>query len=458
MDRLKTNKVNGTRGSIPIVSIVGLPNVGKSTLFNRLLGQRRAIVHETPGVTRDRNAIETAWRGIRFFLVDMGGIMPPDEGELDKVVARQVGLAVSESDLILFLVDAREPVAPADGDIAAMLRREGCPVILVANKVERAEDRSAYHALSEIGLGEPFPISAQQGINCGDLLDLIVERLPRREGAGSQWDEAVRVAVVGRPNAGKSSLINAVLGEERLVVHHEGGTTRDSIDTRIHFEGQPVILVDTAGLRRKSRVGKNVEYYANVRVVQSIERANVVVLLVDCTEGVVRQDLNILSLVEKRGRGIVLSFSKWDLTDTDPSAQLEAVDSLPPLISHIPIQFTSSLTGEGLAALLRKVLEVGRKWNGRVGTPRLNNLLREAVGRRSPPSFASKPVRLFYISQVKTSPPEYVVVTSSPKGIRDGYRRYLTNFFRKRLDLEGIPIRMRFRQRKHERRSGDLKV
>jgi GTP-binding protein len=433
---------------MPFVSIVGLPNVGKSTLFNRLIGRRKAIVHKTPGVTRDRNVAEAEWRGLRFYLVDTGGMMAPDARELDREVERQVRTAIRDSDLILFLVDGRSGVSPVEGEIARLLRREGCRLLLVANKVERTVDYSAFHAYSALGLGEPFPVSAMRGFHCGDLLDRIVEMVPVSTGPEPGGEGAIRAAVVGRPNAGKSSLINRILGEERLVVHAEAGTTRDSIDTFIDYGDRRIVLVDTAGLRRKSRIEEDIEYYANVRVIRSIERADVVVVLVDGTEGIVRQDLNILSLVERRGRGMVLAFSKWDLVGGDRRAYGDAVREEISFLEHLPMVFTSAVTGKGLDGLLDTVLRVGDSWRQRVPTPRLNRLLEEAVARRPPPAFGTKTVNLLYISQTGTAPPEFAIVSNAPRGIKEGYRRYLVNFLRERLDLEGVPLRIRFRERR----------
>jgi GTP-binding protein len=437
---------------LPVVSIIGLPNVGKSTLFNRLIGQRRAIVHKTPGVTRDRNMAEAEWGGTRFFLVDTGGLMAPDSGELEKEVENQVHRAISDSDLILFLVDGKGESSPINQDIADMLRRKRCPVILVANKVERPEDYSTFHEHSALGLGEPFPISALRGINCGDLLDSVIHSLPKVGPGSAVPREVIRLAVVGRPNAGKSSLINYILGEERMVVHHEAGTTRDSIDSWIEFQDQRMVLIDTAGLRRKSRIEEDLEYYANVRVIRSIDRADIVILLIDAGEGVVRQDHNILSLVERKGKGTVVTFSKWDLVGGDTALFRDAIYEENPHFSQVPISFTSSVTGEGVQELLATALKVGRSCRERHRTPLLNRLLKEAVARRSPPSADARPVNLLYMSQIKSSPPEFVIITNNTRGVKDEYRKYLVNYFRDRLDLGGVPIRIKFRERKHESR------
>jgi GTP-binding protein len=432
----------------PLVSIVGLPNVGKSTLFNRLIGQRRAIVHKTPGVTRDTNVAETDWNGIHFFIADTGGLMPPDGGELEKEVEDQVRQAIADSDLILFLVDGRSGVSPVDYDIADILRKEDCRVLLVANKVEKAVDQSSYHAHNALGLGEPFPISAMRGVNCGDLLDEIVKLLPDQSVHEDSEPESIRIAIVGRPNAGKSSLINRILGEDRLVVFHEGGTTRDSIDTNIEYRDQRMVLIDTAGLRRKSKITDDLEYYSNVRVIRSIERADVVVLLVDSVEGIVRQDTSILSLIEDRGKGMVLSLSKWDLNETLKEEYRDEIREEIPQFAHVPITFTSAVTGEGVWTTLDEALSVGALWKKRTPTPLLNQLLRKAVDRRSPPSSGKKPLRLFYISQVGTSPPTFVLFTSSLRGVKSSYQRYLANFFRDKLELNGVPIRIMYRERK----------
>ncbi len=438
---------------LPFVSIIGVPNVGKSTLFNRLVGQRKAIVHKTPGVTRDRNIAETDWNGRRFFLVDTGGMTPPGSGELEREVEMQVRQAIEESDLILFLVDGRGEVLPVEYDIANMLRREESKVVLVANKVERPDDNSSYHAYSAIGLGEPFPVSAQRGMNCGDLLDAVIESLPASAQEERLRSAEVKVAVIGRPNAGKSSLINRVLGVERLVVHHEAGTTRDSIDTRIEYNGSPVLLIDTAGLRRKSRIEDNLEYYANVRVIRSIERADVVVLLVDGPQGIVRQDVNILSLAERRGKGMIISFSKWDLVGGRKEEYRDISRREIPHFAHVPTVFSSSVTGEGIEDLLKKMLDVGDLLEKRTKTALLNEMLGEAVSRRSPPASGTRPVKLLYISQVGTSPPEFVVFTSSTRNIKGGYERYLSNFLREELKLYGVPIRIKFRERKRRTRA-----
>jgi GTP-binding protein len=444
---------NGVETSyLPLVSIIGLPNVGKSTLFNRLIGQRRAIVHKTPGVTRDRNMADTEWGGVRFFLVDTGGLMPPNPGELEKEVENQVHRAIQDSDLILFLVDGSRTVSPIDNDIANFLRRANCPVLLVANKVDRPEDYASYHAYSSIGLGEPFPVSASRGINCGDLLDLIVKSLPEAVDGSDHEQEPIKIAVVGRPNAGKSSLINYILGEERLIVHHEGGTTRDSIDTWIEFRDQTIVLIDTAGLRRKSRIEDDLEYYANVRVVRSINRADIVILLIDSGEGIVRQDLHILSLVEKMGKGMIIAFSKWDLLNGDADQYRTEVHEDIPHFAHIPDFFTSAVTGTGIRELLETALKLGSVCKERIRTPVLNRLLEKALTRRSPPAHGSKPVKLFYITQTNVSPHEFVIIASSPRGIKAEYQRYLTNFLRNQLELGGIPIRIKFRERKRERR------
>ncbi len=445
----------GYGGRYPLVSIVGLPNVGKSTLFNRIIGQRRAIVHKTPGVTRDRNVVETEWNGRRFFVADTGGLMPPDGGELEKEVEHQVRQAIADSDLVLFIVDGRAEVSPVDFEIAGILRKGGGRVILVANKVETDADRSSYHAHNALGLGEPFPISAMRGVNCGDLLDRIVGSLPSGSVGADSRQESMRIAVVGRPNAGKSSLINRILGEERLVVYHEGGTTRDSIDTNIEYRGQPLVIIDTAGLRRKSRITEDLEYYSNVRVIRSIERADVVVLLIDSVEGIVRQDVSILSLIEDRGKGMVISFSKWDLAGSSQEEYRGEMRDEIPHFTHVPVTFTSTVTGEGVWATLDTALSVGTLWRKRAPTPLLNQLLRKAVDRRSPPSSGRKPLKLFYISQVGVSPPSFVLFTSSSRGLDGSYQKYLVNFFRHHLELNGVPIRIMCRERKRDTRVRD---
>jgi len=455
MEGAREQSKRAASDGFPLVSIIGLPNVGKSTLFNRLIGARRAIVHRDPGVTRDRHVAEAEWRGIRFQLVDTGGLMAPDGGELEREVENQVLRAIHESDLVLFLIDGRGGVSPLDGEIADMLRGVGCPVILVANKVERSVDRLNSYSYSVLGLGEAFPVSAQRGINCGDLLDRIVAALPARVEPSAPPAASVRVAVVGRPNAGKSSLINRILGEERLVVHHEAGTTRDAIDTLAEYKGRPLLVIDTAGLRRKSHVEDDLEYYANIRVIQSIDRSDVVILLIDGVEGFVHQDVHILSLIEKRGKGMILAVSKWDLVHVEPEDWLRGVRDEYSYLEHIPTLFTSAVTGEGIGDLLEAAIRTGDTLKRRFPTPALNHLLGEAVAKRSPPSSGVKPIRFFYVSQTGQSPPEFLVFINSPKGVPEGYQKYLVHFFRDRLGLDGIPIRMKFRARRRPTRLRD---
>jgi GTP-binding protein len=438
----------------PTVVIVGRPNVGKSTLFNRLIGRRSAIVDDQPGVTRDRNFAAADWNGRRFWLVDTGGLVLRADDALSRAIRTQVEQAVAESDLVLFLVDVQTGVHPADLEIGAVLRKAGRPLVLVANKADHLPDDDRHLAFYELGFGEPFPVSAAIGKSSGDLLDRVVELLP--PAAETDEESAIHVAVVGRPNVGKSSIVNRILGQDRLVVDAEPGTTRDAIDARIMVDGRPVVLIDTAGLRKRSRVHEDIEFYATLRTARAIERADVCVLVVDAIEGMHVQDLRIASDAWERGAGLVIAVNKWDLveekeTNTAARGERELKDRAP-FLEFIPFLYVSAKTGQRVNRLLEIVLQVEAERHKRVPTAEVNRVLEELVQRQQPPQPVGESVRLFYASQIGTAPPRFAVVSNRPEAIPESYSRYLQRGFRNAWAFTGAPLDIKFRRKRKERR------
>lgn len=438
----------------PTVAIVGRPNVGKSTLFNRLIGRRTAIVDDRPGVTRDRHFASGAWNGRRFWLVDTGGLVPGAGDALHRAVRAQVEQAVAESDVVLFLVDVEEGVHPTDQEIAAFLRRSGRPVLLVANKADRLPDDTRHLAFYELGLGDPFPVSAAIGKSTGDLLDRVVAEFPPAE--VEEEEPAVHVAVVGRPNVGKSSLVNRILGQDRSVVDDAPGTTRDAIDTPFSHEGRRLVLIDTAGLRKRSRVQDEIEFYSTLRTARAIERADVCVLVVDAAEGMHVQDLRIANDVWERGAGLVVAVNKWDLIeekDTNTAARGEReLKARAPFLDFIPFVYLSAKTGQRVARLLDVVGRVADERVKRVPTSEVNRVLEALVQRQQPPQPVGESVRLLYASQIGTAPPRFAVVSNRPDAIPESYSRYLQRGFRDAWAFTGAPLDIKFRRKRKERR------
>ncbi|MDN5347635.1 MAG: GTPase [Clostridia bacterium] len=426
--------------SKPVVAIVGRPNVGKSTLFNRITGGRVAIVENTPGVTRDRLYREAEWRGRKFMLVDTGGFAL-GEDTLTASVRRQAEIALQEADVVLFLVDTRTGITADDWAVAEMLRRSQAPVILVANKIEDFRDESLLHEFYRLGLGEPFPISAAHGLNVGDLLDLVVELLPP---AGEEESvEAVKIAVVGRPNVGKSSLVNKILGQERVIVSEEPGTTRDAIDTYFNLRGKEYILIDTAGMRRKSRVDTPIEKYSVLRAMNAVRRADVALVLLDGVEGVTEQDKKIAGFCHDEGKASILIVNKWDLVPKDSRTAdryLEALRYELAFISYAPVLFISALTGQRVPRVLETVDVVAAEARKRVATGPLNDLIQEAVLRNPPP------FKVYYVTQVRAAPPTFLFFVDRPDEVHFSFRRYFENQLREAYGFTGNPIRIIFRR------------
>jgi GTPase len=427
----------------PKVAVVGYPNVGKSTLVNRLAGSREAVVHEEAGVTRDRKEVEAEWNGRAFTLVDTGGVDQEEAGDLAEAVRRQARQAVGESDLALLVVDAQAGLRPGDAELAAELRGGPVPVIVAANKVDDYRQAALAADFYGLGLGDPMAVSGTQGLGTGDLLDLVVERLP--EGEADEATEEVRLAVIGRPNVGKSSLVNRLLGEERVIVTPAAGTTRDAIDTRIEFDGRPVVLVDTAGLRRRTKVAGTVDYYAQLRSERAAERADVAVVACDATEGVTSEDLRVADLAMRAKCATVIALNKWDASRTDLEDAKERVSQK--LRQRPRVLAVSALTGRGVRRLVAETLSLADRAAERIPTPELNRFLSDLQAAREPPAKGGRRMRMYYMSQFETSPPRFAVQVNDRALVTRDYAYFLENRLRGRYGLEGVPLVIDFKGR-----------
>ncbi len=421
----------------PLVAVVGFPNVGKSTLVNRLVGGTEAVTSPEPGVTRDRKRLGTEWNGIAFELVDTGGIDLEDEAELARDVQSQARLAIAEADAVLMVVDGRAGLRAGDAELAKTLRGGDVPVLVVVNKADRPDDFGIAAEFHRLGLGEPLAVSATHGLGTGDLLDAIAVALgehPARE----DDDDAVRVAVIGRPNVGKSSLVNAFLGSDRVIVSDLAGTTRDAIDTELEVEGRRTILVDTAGLRRRTKVAGTVDYYAQLRSERAVERADAAIVVCDASEGVTSEDLRVAELSMKAGCATLLVLNKWDVTTTDiddARARVERKSRLRPAV------ITCSATrGRNVPALLPRALQLADKAGERVPTPELNRFVNDVVAKNPPPSRRGRRLRLYYAAQVGERPPRVAIQVNDRKLITRDWAYYLENRMRETYGLEGVPL------------------
>ena len=425
---------------LPTVAVVGYPNVGKSTLVNRLAGSREAVVHEQAGVTRDRKEIEADWNGVDFTLVDTGGVDIEESGDLAEAVRRQARAAVGEADLALLVVDARAGLRPGDAELAAELRGSAVPVIVAANKVDSGSQTGLAAEFYGLGLGDPMPVSATQGLGTGDLLDLVTERLPESSRVA---EDDVRLAVIGRPNVGKSSLVNRLLGEERVIVNPVAGTTRDAIDTRIEFDGRLVTLVDTAGLRRRTKVAGTVDYYAQLRSEQAADRAAVAIVLCDAEEGVTSEDLRIADLAMGSKCATVVGLNKWDVTRTDLE---EATARVTRKLRQRPrVMAVSARSGRGLKRLVAEAIGLADRSQHHFPTPDLNRFLSDLQATRQPPAVRGKRLRMYYMSQFETGPPRFAIQVNDRKLITRDYAYFLENRLRERYHLEGVPLVIDFR-------------
>jgi GTP-binding protein len=435
--------------TLPKVAVVGYPNVGKSTLVNRLTGTREAVVHEQPGVTRDRKEIETEWNGREFVLVDTGGVDVEETDDLARAVQEQARYALAEAAVAVLVVDARAGLRPGDAELAKELQRSPVPVVVAANKIDGAHalpDAAEFHAL---GLGDPVPVSAQHGLGTGDLLDRVTEHLA--EVPERPEETALRLAVIGRPNVGKSSLVNRFLGEERVIVSERAGTTRDAIDTRLELDGRELLLVDTAGLRRRTKVAGTVDYYAQLRSEQAAERADVALVVCDATEGVTSQDLSIAELAMKKGCATIVVLNKWDVAEADlddARARVEKRVRLRPKVIT-----ASAKTGRNVRRLLHESIELGDRAAQRIPTPELNRFLSDLQAIRQPPDVRGRRLRLYYMAQFGTRPPRFAIQVSDRSRVTRDYAYFLENRLRQRYELEGVPLVIDFKGR--EGRSGN---
>ena len=423
------------------VAVVGFPNVGKSTLVNRLTGSRTTVVHETPGVTRDRKELTCEWAGHRFRLVDTGGVDVVDPSPLTKQVADQARTAISEADLVLFVVDAQIGITPGDEEIAAILRRSHKPVFLIANKIDEPGNEAVAFEFHRLGLGDPIPMSGLHGHGTGDLLDLIVARLPGA-GPAEVGEDAIRVAILGRPNVGKSSLVNALLGQERVIVSETPGTTRDPIDTVLTRGDRTFVLVDTAGLRRKRRARQGIEYYSELRALQAAERADVAVVLVDASEGIVDHDLTVADVARKAQDSTLVALNKWDIGNLDIEDARGRIASR--LRQRPPVVTVSATTGRGVSRLLDYVEALYDKHTARVPTPELNRFLGDLREARQPPSKNGKRLNLLYGTQTSVRPPRFRFFVNDPGLITRDYGYWVENQLRERFEMEGVPVSIDF--------------
>jgi len=435
--------------AIPTVAVVGRVNVGKSAFFNRLVGRRNAIVDNAPGVTRDRNMDTCVWGGRTFFVVDTGGLAPGAEDPLQESIERQVRLAVSDADAVVLVADATEGVHPFDQMAADLVRKSGLPFFLAVNKVDNNRREALVLDFYSLGLGDPWPVSALHGRGVADLLDSLVDALPPEEEPEPVVSaDELNLAVVGRPNVGKSSIVNRLCGAERSLVTEKAGTTRDSTDTVLEYDGRPVRLVDTAGLRRRSRKMEDVEYYSTVRAWRSMSVSDVVLVVLDGAEYPTQQDLRIAGKAWELGKGLVFGVNKVDL-GLDRDLWRDAVRERFAPARWIPILFHSALTGSGMDRVLPTVLRVGERRASTVKTSVLNERLREAVERVQPPAPRGRPVRFFYATQVGGRPPKVLIFVNRPGDIPVNYRRYIENNLREVLDMDGVPLKVLYRARKH---------
>ena len=436
----------------PLVAIVGRPNVGKSTLFNRLIGRRVAIVEDTPGVTRDRIYQDAEWLNYSFTLIDTGGIEPANEDIIAQQMRRQAELAIETADVIVFLVDGREGMTSADTDVADILRRSNKPVVLAVNKVDTPKFEDSMYEFYSLGLGDPYTISAAQGLGLGDLLDEIVRDFPKD--LEDDQTERVNIAVVGKPNVGKSSLVNALLGEERAIVSDIPGTTRDSIDTPFMRNGRQYTIVDTAGIRRKRSVeDESIERYSVIRSLAAIRRADVVLIVCDASQGLSEQDVRIAGYAHEEGKASVLIVNKWDLIEKDTHTMNRFQKDLGTdlsFMSYVPMLFISAKNGQRVNKVLETVDASFAQSCRRIPTGQLNDIVSEAVQMNEPPSDKGRTLKIYYATQASVQPPTFIIFVNDAELLHFSYERYLENYFRKSFGFEGTPIRLFFRNRKKD--------
>lgn len=436
--------------SKPIVAIVGRSNVGKSTLFNALAGEMISIVKDTPGVTRDRIYADVTWLDYSFTLIDTGGIEPESKDMLLSRMREQAQIAIDTADVIIFLTDVRQGVTDADGKVADLLRRSQKPVILAVNKVDSYEKFSAdIYEFYGLGMGDPCPVSSVNRQGLGDLLDEVVRNFPGSAGT-EETDDRPRIAIVGKPNVGKSSLINKLLGEERVIVSEIAGTTRDAVDTVVCHDGREYVFIDTAGLRRKSKVKEDLERYSIIRTVSAVERADVVVVMIDATEGVTEQDAKIAGIAHDRGKGMIIAVNKWDALEKNDKTIYEHTNRIRQVLSFVPyaeLIFLSAVTGQRLLKLFDLIDLVIENQNLRIQTGVLNEIMSEATAMQQPPSDKGRRLKLFYMTQVAVKPPAFVIFVNDKKLMHFSYTRYIENQIRSAFGFRGTPLKFIIRER-----------
>ncbi len=436
------------------IAVVGYPNVGKSSLVNRLTQSREAVVHERPGVTRDRKELETDWNGRTFTLIDTGGVDLGDEDPLAVSIQDQARAALADAQVALLVVDARAGLRPGDQEIADILRRGDVPIVLAANKIDSPNDVALVHDFHALGLGEPMPVSAAQGLGTGDLLDRLVELLPAEEEAAAADEDLIRLAVIGRPNVGKSSLVNAFLGHERVIVSDVAGTTRDAIDTDLDVDGRRVRLVDTAGIRRAAKVHESVEYYTVLRSQRAAERADVALVVCDANDGVTSQDLRIAELAMKSGCATALVLNKWDLTSGDEfDLDSERARVTRKLRLRPRVMTASAKSGRHVQRLLVEAMSLAERAAARIPTPELNKFLADVLAARQTPQKQGHRLKMFYIAQIGERPPRFSITVNNRDKLTREYAYYVENRLRERYALDGIPLIIDFTERKQRRRA-----
>jgi GTP-binding protein len=433
----------------PVVAIVGRPNVGKSTLFNRLIGRREAIVDDTPGITRDRNYGHVNWSGQQFLLVDTGGYLPEAKNLLDTAIKEQVEIAIGESDVVLLVVDAKTGITKTDEQIADALKRSGKATVLVVNKVDSHRDDPEVGMFYNLGLGDPQPVSALQGRQTGDMLDALLEKIIRYD-FREEGDNSIKLAIIGRENVGKSSLVNTLLEQNRSIVTDVPGTTRDSLDSRLRYKQRDYLIIDTAGLKKKAKVRENVLFYSNLRTLRSIQRSDVVLYLVDIKEGLSRHDIAILNESAQQKKGILLILNKWDLIEKDHMTlgtyQKEYKERLG-VLRYIPQIYTSVLEKQRLYKALDRATHIFDERGRRLPTSELNQFFLPLIQEKSPPAQKGKEIKINYVTQIKSNPPMIAFFGNHPELIPDGYKRFLENRFRERFGFEGVPVTMVFKKK-----------
>ncbi len=439
--------------SKPIVAIVGRPNVGKSTLFNVLAGERIAIVQDVPGVTRDRIYADVTWLDKQFIMIDTGGIEPESNDLLLSYMRQQAEIAIDTADVILFLVDVRQGLVDDDFKVADMLRRSTKPIVLVVNKVDSFEKLMPdVYEFYNLGIGDPLPISSASKLGLGDMLDEVTKHF-RPEDMTEEGEERPKIAIVGKPNVGKSSIINKLIGEERVIVSEIAGTTRDAIDTTVKYHGKEYIFIDTAGLRRKSKIKEDIERFSIVRTVSAIERADVVILVIDAGEGVTEQDAKIAGIAHERGKGIIIAVNKWDAVEKNDKTIYQYTARIKEILSFIPyaeIIFISALTGQRMSKLFDLIEQVIQNQNLRVATGVLNEIMAEAVAMQQPPSDKGKRLKLYYITQVSVKPPTFVIFVNDKDLMHFSYTRYIENRIREAFGFKGTSLKFFIRERKEK--------